>query len=560
MHIQPDLLMPNAALTLAELVGLGIACWVLTRLGALVIGALARLEVSEGKLVMGEERMQQVRGQWGSAVKLIGGLGALGVVGYNVWLTASGYNAPELVVQQFERRPVPAAGDVALGAAQLVGTLVLLKLLAWLGGQFREWMVERLIAAEVVRVEDERVERIGGNLMALVRAALWLLGATLVLGIFSAPEGVVYWVGFAFTLGVIWCLVRLISDSLDAAVDAIHQGLMVSQRIGEWAAEAQREIRRLVRSLKVSLRWAVYIGAAAYVVRSAALGPRAYDMSTRVVQAAAIILGAQLLLAGAMVVIARLGRDVGADSREAAKRRETMLPLVGSLLRYAVYFVAGVMALQVLGVDVTAILAGAGIVGLAIGFGAQSLVQDVITGFFILFEGAYMVGDFIEVAGREGTVEAITLRTTSVRAVDGHLYIIPNGEIKEIANYSKQYVNAVVDVGVSYEGDLERALEVLEQVGYAAEQEIAEVTGPPRTRVRDFGGSDIPLRLVVPVEPGKHRQVASELRRRIKAAFDAEGVEIPFSRHVVIVQTPEGEPVREWPVRLLGEGAPGLEA
>jgi len=553
MEFKSELLIPNAALALVELLVIGILSWLLVRLGALLISALAQLEVSEGKRFMGEERMKLMRAQWVRAVKLLGGIGTLAVVAYNAWLMVSGYNAADLVVQQFQRQPLPSAQAVAVGAAQVAGVLILLRLIAWVGAQLREWLVERLIAAEVVRVEDERLESIGGHFMALVRAALWLLGAMLVLEIFSAPEAAIHWVGFAVTLAVVWCLVRLISDSLDAAIDAIYQGLMISQRIGEWAGQAQEEMTRLVRTLKLAVRWAVYIGAAAYLVRTAALSPKHYDVANRVIQAAAIIVGAQVVLAGAMVVVAGLGRQEEGDTTTAARRRETMLPLVGSLLRYVVYFIAGVMALQVLGVDVTAILAGAGIVGLAIGFGAQSLVQDVLSGFFTLFEGCYLVGDYIEVAGQEGVVEAITLRTTSVRARDGRLYIIPNGEIKEIANYSKAYVNAVVDVGVSYEGDLERALEVLEQVGMEAERDLAEVTGPPETRVRDFGGSEISLRLVVPVEPGRHRGVASELRRRIKASFDAQGVEIPFSRHVIILQTPEGEAVRELPVRLINE-------
>ena len=160
---------------------------------------------------------------------------------------------------------------------------------------------------------------------------------------------------------------------------------------------------------------------------------------------------------------------------------------------------------------------------------------------------------YVEMGGVEGTVEAITLRTTAVRSRDGRLNIIPNAEIKQVTNYSKSFVNAVVDVGVSYEGDLEKGIEVLRGVGDAAREDIREITGPARVRVTDFGGSDIPLRLTVPVEPGEHWNVACELRRRIKRAFDENGVEIPFSRHVVILQTPEGEAVRELPVRLIGE-------
>jgi len=553
MHVNPALLIPNAALALGELVGIGILSWLLVRLGSVVLGAVAQVEVSQDRRLMSDERAEQTRTHWARAVRLLAGLGALGVVAYNAWLTVSGYDAAELLLRQFQHPPALTPRVIAVRLGELVGVLVLIKLIGWIGAQVRDWMVEGLIAAEVVRVEDERVERIGEHFMALVRATLWLLGVMLILELFNAPDGVIRWAGLAVTLGVVWCLVRLISDSLDAAVDAIYHGLMISQRVGEWAGQAQQEMERLVRALKLGLRWAVYIGAAAYLVRAAVLGAQAYDMANRVIRAAAILVGAQVVLAGAMVLVAGLGREQR-DSSVLPRRRETMLPLVGSLLRYAVYFVAGVMALQQLGLDVTAILAGAGIVGLAIGFGAQSLVQDIISGFFILFEGCYMVGDYIEVAGREGAVEAVTLRTTSIRARDGRLHIIPNGEVKEIANYSKGHVNAVVDVGVSYEGDLEQALEVLEEVGYQAERDLLEVTGPPRTRVTDFGASAVALRLIVPVEPGRHWEVACELRRRVKARFDAEGVEIPFARHVVILQTPEGEPVRELPVRLLGQG------
>jgi len=371
--------------------------------------------------------------------------------------------------------------------------------------------------------------------------------------LFNAPDRVIYWVSFIFSLAVIWGLVHLISDSLDAAVDAIYEGLMVSQRLARWLEHDESRIPRVVGSLKVALRWGVYVGAAAYVIRSAPLDTQAYDITTKLLKAAAILIAAQLALAVAMVIITRLSVGQETDSALVIRRRETMLPLIGSMLRYVLYFVAGVMALQTVGVNVTAILAGAGVAGLAIGFGAQSLVQDVISGFFALFEGVYMVGDYVEMAGIEGTVESITLRTTSIRARDGRLHNVPNGQIKEITNYSKSYVNAVVDVGVSYEGDLEKAISVLKGVGDTALGDIADVTGEARVRVIDFGASDVTLRLIVPVLPGRHWDVSCELRRRVKLSFDAQGVEIPFSRHVVILQTPEGEAVRELPVRLVSD-------
>ncbi|MCD6361130.1 MAG: mechanosensitive ion channel family protein, partial [Armatimonadetes bacterium] len=492
MNLNPELLMPNAALTLGELIAAGVLTWIIIRLGGAVITALGEMEVTHGRQFMSVERISQMRRYFARLVKAAGGVAALAVVAYNAWLTASGYNGPELVIDQFTRSRQIDASVIITKLGALIGLLILVKLIAWLGEEFRKWLVERLIAAEVVRVADERVERIGTNFSWLVRSLLWLLGALLVCEIFGAPDEIVYWTNFTFALGVVWALVRLISDSLDAAVDAIYEGLVITHRLDDYTdtSTATASLVRVVTSLKIAMRWGVYIAAVAYVLRTAPLGATAYDLGAKTVRAAAIVIGAQLLLTAAMMIIARYSVASHDDTVLAARRRNTMLPLIGSLLRYLVYFVAIVMALQTMGVNVTAILAGAGVAGLAIGFGAQSLVADFISGFFTIFEGIYMVGDYVEIGGVEGTVEAITLRTTAVRSRDGRLNIIPNGEIKQVTNYSKSFVNAVVDVGVSYEGDLEKAIHVLREVGRAAREDIPEITGGARVRVTDFGGSD----------------------------------------------------------------------
>ena len=550
--MKTQLLMPNAAVALAELIVLGALAWLLIR----IVRALLRLfgdmsTARDGRCLMPEEQRELLSDQVARVIKLAAGLAAFGVVAYNGWLTAGGHDAADLVMTQVVHNRAVTLPAVGIAAGQIVAILVLLKALSWLGSKARGWIVEHLKAARMVRVADERIELLGCHFAHLVSAALWLAGGLLIAGALNLPEKVVYWVSFVLSLAVVWALVRLISDSLDAAVDAIHESLPARERDAD-DGRTERRVTRIVGSVKSALRWAVYVGAGAYVLRTAPLGSSAYELSSNIIKAAAVIVAAQLALALGMAVIARLAAG-GDDSESARQRRETMLPLVSSILRYVVYFVAAVMALQMLGVNVTAILAGAGIAGLAIGFGAQSLVQDVISGFFILFEGEYMVGDFIEVGDLEGTVEAVTLRTTSIRRRNGSLAIIPNGQVQQIINYSKRFVRAVVDVGVSYEGDLEHALAVLEQIARDAREDIPEITGPPNLRVFDFNASDVGLRVSVPVRPGRHWDVACELRRRIKLTFDAEGVEIPFSRQVVILQTADGEPVQELPVRLVDD-------
>src|SRR3989304_534715 len=183
------------------------------------------------------------------------------------------------------------------------------------------------------------------------------------------------------------------------------------------------------------------------------------------------VLGVLLLSAAAYRLLAllidRLLRPLaGADNYTAkAQRALTMGPLLKSLARYLIAFVALVIVLDQFGVDIKALLVSAGVIGLAIGLGAQSLVKDVITGFFLLFEGLIGVGDTIEVGSYTGVVESIGLRVTTLRTFAGALRIIPNGELTQFSNLSRGWGRAVVEVGVGYEEDVARALEVLDRVG-----------------------------------------------------------------------------------------------
>lgn len=547
--MSPELLLPNAALALAELIVLGAISWVAIRVTRLVLNALAQMEPVEGRPLMGEQRRDDLAAHLVRYIKFLSGLGALAIVGYNVWLTAAGFSGPDLIVEHLAHIS-PRQAWLATG--EIVALLVLLRLLSWLGQQFRGWVVDRLKAAEVVRVADERVETLGAHLRHLIDAALWLAGAVVTVSVLELSDTTAYWVRFVFSLPVIWALVRLISDSLDVAIDAIHEGLRTSDRAGGHT-RGQQQVYQILGSVKFALRWSVYVAAAAYLIHAAPLGPAAFEFSNNLIRAVTIVVIAQIVLAFGMAVLSHIAAGAEGDPATVRQRRETMMPLLASALRYVIYFIAIVMVLHEFNVDVRAILAGAGIAGIALGFGAQSLVQDVIAGFFTLFDAEYMVGDYIAVGDVEGTVEAITLRETSIRRRDGALAIIPNGQINEVINYSKRYVRAVVDVGVSYEGDLDHAVRVLEEIGRDARKEIADITGPPTVRVVGFNASDIGLRLSVPVRAGRHWDVACQLRHKIKVTFDAEGVEIPFSRHVVILQTADGEPIQELPIRLVDD-------
>jgi len=266
-------------------------------------------------------------------------------------------------------------------------------------------------------------------------------------------------------------------------------------------------------------------------------GPLAALLARLLVMLAALVL-AVVAYRACTHLVDRLLRPLEGASDYPAKmqRARTLGPLMKNVARYTLAFVALVVMLREFGVDVEALLVSAGVLGLAVGLGAQTLIKDVITGFFILFEGLIGVGDVIEVGGNTGTVEAIGLRVTKLRMLNGAQRVIPNGELTQFANHNEGWGRAVVDVNVGYETDVRRALAALERVGkeWAGETRLAleppDALGPIR-----FGESDLGLRLMVKVDASRRFDVEVELRRRIKEAFEREG--IPFPRRVVYVET-----------------------
>lgn len=257
--------------------------------------------------------------------------------------------------------------------------------------------------------------------------------------------------------------------------------------------------------------------------------------------AAASILLVRLLSSLVNRVLRLMADGRGATITEAEKRARTMASLLRTVGTSFIGVVAALMAFREIGLDITPLLAGAGVAGLAIGFGAQSLIKDVIAGFFILMEDQFRVGDVIQAAGVSGQVERMSLRTTIVRDLQGTVHFIPNGEIKVASNLTKEWSRAVLEVGVGYQEDLDRTLHLLAEVGreFAADASFGPmVLEPPQVLgVEALGESQVTLRLLLKTVPSKQWDVARELRRRIKNRFDREKIAIPYPHRVVITRT-----------------------
>jgi small conductance mechanosensitive channel len=192
-----------------------------------------------------------------------------------------------------------------------------------------------------------------------------------------------------------------------------------------------------------------------------------------------------------------------------------------SLAQYVLYFGGVLMILRVFDVDTTPILAGAGVIGLAVGLGAQNFVADVVAGFFILFENQYLVGDYIQIGDAQGRVEAINIRCTQIRDESGKLVIIPNGQIKTVVNYSKGYVNAVVDIKVPTSTSLDQVMRDMAEAGRRLRQRRVEAIGETVIKgLVELTPSDMVIRAVTKVQPGTHLAMQQEYRRILKEVFD----------------------------------------
>lgn len=216
-----------------------------------------------------------------------------------------------------------------------------------------------------------------------------------------------------------------------------------------------------------------------------------------------------------------------------AARSQTLEKLATAVLTYFLGFIVIGIVFELFGLDVKTLIAGAGIVGLAIGFGAQGLVSDVVTGFFVLLEKQMDVGDYVSVADHEGIIEEIGLRTTQIRLFDGTLAYIPNREIRSLSNHSRGNMRALVDIGIAYEENIDRAIEVIQKAcDQVAAQNNSIKEGPQVLGVQSLGSSDVVIRVLCRTENMQQWSVERSLRKVIKEALDANGIEIPYPHQV----------------------------
>jgi small conductance mechanosensitive channel len=263
------------------------------------------------------------------------------------------------------------------------------------------------------------------------------------------------------------------------------------------------------------------------------------------IQIASVVALAALGLLFVRLGARRLAQAVEDSSAVPMRRKQwqTVIQVVSWIGNAAIIAVAVMMLLSRF-VDIAPLLASVGVAGLALSLGAQSLIKDLISGLLILIENQFAVGDVIQVGDVAGGVERFTLRATHVRSLEGRLHVVPNGEIRIVANITRDWSRAMVDLGVAYEEDLERVVAVLEQeaAAFAEEPEVAEllIEAPSVIGPLSLGDWAVTVRVMVKTLPGKHWEVGRTLRKRLLAACIREGITLPYPRQEVMVREGTG--------------------
>ncbi|NMG21850.1 mechanosensitive ion channel family protein [Brasilonema bromeliae] len=394
-----------------------------------------------------------------------------------------------------------------------------------------DWVCDYAKKADQIKANDESTEAFFKVLKQTITNTIWISSAILCAKFFYLPEVVSKYLYIALKIYIIVTVGLLIVKAVATIVDTLD-ALSLKYSSSNNLLRFYERLRHLIPLFKKCLEYVLYVGIVNLVVPEIEFIAWISAYTPKIVQIIGIFFISNVLIEVAYFILDEFYLRTTDSDDSNRQKRLTLIPLMRSFTKYFIYFTAGVTILKLIGIDPAPILAGAGIVGIAVGLGAQNLINDVVCGFLILFENYYLVGDYVEVGKVEernvqGMVEAIELRTTHVRHPDGQLQIIRNGDIGSIINYSKQYIYARVEVSVSYDSNLDHVYRVVEKVGQQLKADEHDVLEPTRVAgIEHFGEHNLLLLTLTKVKPGKHIHIQRVLRKILKETFSQEEIEL----------------------------------
>ncbi|MBN3884517.1 MAG: mechanosensitive ion channel family protein [Nostoc sp.] len=453
------------------------------------------------------------------------------IVGANGYLVYRGENLQQYTQALIERVPSGFWVTLEIGIAQSIGTFIL----AAIALKFLKYWL-KVVSTHAKNLEkntadDQSIDAFFSALYDRISGGIWLWAVILCAQFLRLSATVSEYLYIGLRIYLIIAVGLLILKAVTAIVDSLD-ALSLRYSNPDNLLRFYDRLRHLIPFLKRCLEFVIYVCMATLVIQQVQLIANIAAFGPRIIKIIGIIFISRVLFEVVYLFVEEvLFKDQNLTEIQRS-RRLTLVPLFRSFLQYLIYFGATVSILYALDIDPTPILAGAGIVGIAVGLGAQTLINDIVCGFFILFENYYLVGDYIE-AGKaedkvvEGIVEAIELRTTRIRHPNGQLQIIQNGNVGSITNYSKQYIFAVVELGVPYDSNLAHVYKVIEEVGQQLKVDEPDVLeGTQVDGVESLGESNLLLRTLTKVKPGKHLQIQRILRKIFTDALLREGIVI----------------------------------
>ena len=479
-------------------------------------------------------------------VFVLGGLLlCLGMISANAFIRASGEELVPYTLGLLRGIPVDFWTGLAVAAAKILGLAMVIVLVLRILRRLLDHLGARAKAFEGIQANDESIDQLFRVLKQVFGRAAWLLVLVVSVRWLRVPEPAAAALIIALRVYLILAISRLVWRALDVIV-ATLEALAEKYADSKGLLRYYDRLRRLVPLLRRTIEYGIYLFAGTLVVSQLEATAPLADWGHRLIKILGLFFLSRMVIEIAHLVVKEVLLTRPELSASEQQQRLTFVPILRSGLKWGIFFVFGIFALRLLGINPTPVLAGAGIVGLAVGFGAQNLITDLVAGFFILFEEYYLVGDFIETGEASGTVEAIDLRTTRIRDTVGRYHIIRNGQIKKLINYSKEYTCAKVEVGVAYDSDLDEVFAALAAVGEKIHRDDDVLEPSAVLGVEDLGESEIVVRILTKVKPGCHKPVERAVRKLIKEEFDARGIEIPFARRVILFdRNKDGEDLAE---------------
>ncbi len=442
------------------------------------------------------------------------------IVGANVFLIYRSENPQQFTLELFSRISPDFWLTLGIGIVQSLGSIIaaviVLKLIES-GLNIANTFTKGI---EKNTADDPSIEVFYKTLNQRIKIGVWLWVLISCSQFLKLPAEISQHLYAAQRIYLIVAIGLVILKGIAAIVDIVDVFSLRQSQTNN-LLKFYNHLRHLLPFLKRCLEFIVYLCMATLVTQQLESIAKLSIFGLRMIQIVALVLLSRLAFETFSIVIEETLLS-NQDLTETQKsKRLTIIPLFRSLLKYLIYFGVGISILYIMEIDPTPILAGAGIIGLAVGLGAQTLINDVVSGFFILFENQYLVGDYIEITkaedfSLEGIVESIELRTTRIRHPNGQLHIIRNGDVGLVTNYSKQYIFAVVEVEISYEADLTHVYKVVEEVGNNLQVQDKDVLEPTQVEgVEDLGDSHLLLRTLTKVRPGKHLRIQRTLRQML---------------------------------------------